>query len=190
MKKGLIGLITAIALSPALANAQSYGMGAGLYLGMSAGKTEVESSTLDNANSLTGVNVDDSDTGFKVFGGTRINPNMAVEVFYNDFGEFSIDTPAASFTSTTEASTVGFAFTGILPVTPDIEVFGKLGMHSWKTDFKSNDGQSNDDDGFDATFGAGVALNIQQITIRAELERYKLDSDDVDMMSVGVAYRF
>ncbi len=96
MKKGMLGLCLAVALSPALVNAQGIN---GLYLGASAGKTELDVSSFDlDIDPSISLETDYTDTGFKVFGGTQINRNLAVEVFYTDFGQYKIN--ATGFNTT------------------------------------------------------------------------------------------
>ena len=47
------------------------------------------------------------------------------------------------------------------------------------------------DDGTDVVYGLGAAYNItQNLSVRGEWERYDFDGDDVDLLSVGLAWAF
>ena len=72
------------------------------YVGLGLGSTkfdDVDTSDIKAdcnfiiaAGGTCGVSSDDSDTGYKIFGGWKVNPNFAVELSYADLGEASIDT--------------------------------------------------------------------------------------------------
>lgn len=191
MKKTLIGLSLFFVLASALASAKSYGgtyYKTGAYIGGSFGRTELDVSAADQSSlAEQGVTFDDTDTGFKLFGGYRID-QIAVEVFYADLGETSFG--SGSTKGNTEADSIGGSILVIFPVSNRFDLFGKVGVHAWDSDFSSNVGVSDSDDGTDPMFGIGAAYNINQVSFSAEYERYELDNVDIDLMSLGVAYRF
>lgn len=183
MKKILCGLAAVAVLFPLNSIAQ------GVYLGASIGETELDISSEDKADlAAVGVSVDDDDTGFKVFVGYRFNDHVALEGFYTDLGEVSA---SDSFDSVTvESDTVGLSVVGLLPLTPNFELFGKVGFHAWEADLSSTFGVSGSDDGTDATYGVGFGYRFQQWGVQAEYERYELDDEDVDMISAGLVLHF
>lgn len=186
MKKTLLGLGIITALFPALANA---GNG---YIGGSFGQAtynDVFSSELEEAASNVGVELDDSDTGFKFFGGYRASEYVALEVFYTNLGEISMSSSTEEIAI--ESDSLGASFVGLIPLSKNFELFGKLGFHAWDSTIElSNDVSINAADGSDIMYGAGAAYRFDKLSIRAEYERYMLDDQDVDLMSVGFAYHF
>lgn len=129
--------------------------------------------------------VDDSDNGFKVWGGYNIIKWVGVEAAYNDFGE-----PSQSV-GTVDSSAWSAVAKGTLPVGP-VELFAKAGFYRWDVDFGALD-----DDGTDLGYGVGVAfVVIDKVEIRAEYELIPYDkvasgSDaDVDVVSLGAGWRF
>lgn len=139
------------------------------YGGISFGRSDVDEGALD-----------DSDTGWKLFGGYRVNPNFAAEAAWVDLGDFS----AGGFNA--EADGFSVQGVGFLPLNAQFSLLGKLGIFFW--DVESNIG---DDDGSDIFFGIGGQYEInQQVSIRGEWERYDLDDTDVDLLSIGVVIQF
>ena len=53
-----------------------------------------------------------------------------------------------------------------------------------------DESESDKDSGNDFTFGVGAQYTVGQVTFRTEVERFKLDDQDVDMVSAGIAYNF
>ena len=179
MKKTLLGLSTIAALSPAVASAEDF------YVGVSVGATETDALDIFK---VPGISVDDDDTGFKVFAGYRAHEYFAVEAFYADLGEATASDVVDSLEI--ESDTFGLSALGIIPVTENFELFGKVGFHAWDADLSSTFGSASDD-GTDATYGIGATYIMGQISFRAEIERYELDDDvDVDMFSAGIAFNF
>jgi OOP family OmpA-OmpF porin len=156
----------------------------GFYIGGSYGQTEAQGSC------PAGFSCDLKDTGWKVFGGYRLNRNFAVEGFYGNWGEITVGVGAAS--AKVESTTFGVAALGILPLGEQFELFGKLGLGS--TDIEatgSGPGGSAtaSDSGSDVLFGVGAAFNFtRNFAIRAEWER--LNDSEIDILSIGLQYRF
>ncbi|MCG7588175.1 outer membrane beta-barrel protein [Photobacterium sp. OFAV2-7] len=194
MKKTIISLGIISALFPAFANAGN------AYIGASVGQASYDnlatSDIEDSASSLGMSIIDDSDTGFKVFGGYRANEHFAVELFYANLGEVSVNLGAASSLFgtnelTIEQDTLGASLIGILPVTDNFELFGKVGFHAWDATINlTSDVKVEAADGTDPMFGAGIAYKYNRVSIQAEFERYQLDETDIDLMSIGLAYHF
>src|SRR5205085_1339549 len=86
---GLLAL-TAIASNPAVADDDS-----GWYVGVNIGQSSAEIDEERISDSLLGAGLsvssfskDDSDTGYKLFGGYQFNENFALEGGYFDLGKF------------------------------------------------------------------------------------------------------
>ncbi len=137
--------------------------------------------------------VDDSDTGFKLFGGYRFNENWAVEGFYADFG--APESTPFGIPASTEITGYGAQIVGAFPVSDQVELFGKFGFISWEEDFSVLGIVAGSDDGEDLTYGIGVTFNVsEQVSIRGEWEFYDIADSfgdiDVDLLSVGFEYKF
>ena len=163
----------ATALLGAISIPQAYAAG-GLYLGAGVGDSTIKDGSFDS-----------NDTGYKAFVGYRFNMipiiDLAVEGGYTDFGKPSQNNATFKLTGYNAAGLL------IFPLGP-IDLYGKLGLLSWKADASTGGGSSS---GTDAFYGVGAGFNIWKIGIRAEYERYQIkDVDRVDMVSVSALFRF
>lgn len=160
---------------------------AGGYAGVSGGITKID--VCDDVNALfPGLSCDDEDTGFKVFGGYKANENFAIEGLWADLGEVSISGPGGA--GTVEVDGFGLAAVGILPLNEQFGIFGKLGIYRWDAS-GGGDLAGAGDDGTDLMFGAGVNWNFtERFGLRVEWERYDIDGDDVDFLSLGLQFNF
>ena len=163
------------------------------YVGGSLGWSDYKAG---NATGLTSGSVDGEDTGYKIFGGYQFNRNFGFELSYLDLGKASYTgTGAGGPLTGGSAETTGWNFsgTGTLPLSPNFDLFGKLGIMMWETKSSFVIGGapgSQKNDGNDFTYGVGVAYNFTpNLALRAEWERFKA-VDDIDLLSVGVAFKF
>jgi OOP family OmpA-OmpF porin len=144
------------------------------YIGVSIGKAKVND-FCDEFSGLTGVTCEDSDTSFKIFGGTKINKNFALEGSYNDFGQSILQGPGGSFTG--EVTGLNLSAIGIIPASSSVDFFGKLGMLFWDLKLALNSTTVNDsisEDGNDISFGFGANINVSEtFAIRAEFEKFQ-----------------
>ena len=188
MKKLLLGV--ALMAAALTANAQ------GFYVGGHLGQTSVDS--FCDGVSGPGVSCDDKDTSWKILGGYQVNKNFAAEVGYIDFGKVSARGPGGTVSA--EAHAFDLVGVGILPLADRFSVYGKLGVYHGTVDADVNTTTivgSASDDATDLTFGFGAAFELtRQVALRAEWQRYSdvggsdTGKDDLDVMSVGVLFRF
>lgn len=154
---------------------------AGWYVGGAYGMTSLSVDT----GGLPGLGLDDSDSGFKVFGGFQFNKHLGAEVGYVDFGKYAVTSG-----STGDLSVTAFTFAGVgtLPLNESFALFGKVGMWAW--DSKSSIPGTTGTNGSDVFFGAGARYNLNRNWgLTLEIEQY--DSDDsITLTSVGVRYKF
>lgn len=154
------------------------------FVGAAVGKTGFEVSD-------QGVSFDESDDSYKIYGGFRFLKFFGVEGSYVDFGS-PTDTIAGDEVTIDATAWDAFAV-GILPL-GFFEIFGKVGMVAWDADVKiSGTGNDTDSDsGTDPAYGVGIAFKLGKLlAIRAEYERFDIeDTDQVDMASVGLDFRF
>lgn len=154
----------------------------GAYVGGSVGIVDY-----DICASGGGVTCDDSDTGFKVFGGMNINETFSLEVSYVDLGEVAVS--AGSYKGAIEVDAVSIDGIASIPVNDKFDVFGKLGVTNWAWDYNENYqliGEGSDHGlGFKA--GAGFKVDLQDnVGLRVELEYYDIDGDDALFLSGGI----
>lgn len=177
----LIGTAGVAASSAAMAQAMP---DRGWYVGGSLGQMEAD------GDCPSGFSCDLKDTGWKVFGGYRINRNFAAEAFWGEWGEITVRSGAV--TAKAELRTIGIAGLGILPLGQQFELFGKLGIGNSKikgTGSAPGVTITDSDSGSDLLFGFGATYNVtRNFGVRAEWER--LNDSEVDIMSVGLQYRF
>lgn len=128
-----------------------------------------------------------------------------MEFGYTDLGEVTASTPAIGFippASVAIESTVWeLVAVGMLPLAERFSLYGKLGLYRADTDIEVNfvslGSVTDSDSNTDLTFGIGVRFDITpRLGVRLEWQRYSsvsaadFDEGDVDVMSLGVAWRF
>lgn len=219
-RSGMLAVTAAAALGLTLtvsptARAADNGWYAGA--GVGAANTDVDVADYDRALSVLGYtassSMDDTDTGWKLFGGYEFDKNWAVEGSYVDLGKVTSNTTVSSGPAgwtpqdfVDAAATVhpysvdGLSLTGkgTYPFGNGAAVFAKLGLFAWKADIEVHcigctpaALQPDDESGVDWTVGAGASYELtDKIGIRAEWERFATDRDDVDFFSASVLYRF
>lgn len=188
-----------------------------VYLVGSVGRSmvNIDKASLDNDLANAGFggiasSVDEDDTGYKLALGYKFNPSFALEGGYVNLGtstyDFSITTPGVA-NGHLEAEVRGWVVSavGIMPLNDRFSLFGKLGAiyaEVEQSGTASAGGTSftatASDKSWKATWGVGAQYEIaRNWGVRAEYERFdKLgDKDetgeaDVDLLSIGVAYKF
>jgi len=187
--KGLLAVVglalLSLAVTPVLAGE--------FYVGGALGQASTD---VPEANNSPGVTVDDSSTGYKVFGGYNVVKYFSVEGAYVDGASVSMN--AAPMTSSMETSGFAFRAMGVLPLREKLSLFADLGMYMWNGDATVSDGNSTasgSTDGTDPVFGVGMGWQVMpQGNVRVEIERYEASVEGVDMntdlISVGFAYKF
>lgn len=167
----------------------------GWYIGLAIGQSKVQD-FCDGAPS--NITCEDTDGTARIFGGYQLNPNLALELGSAYLGEFTARGPGGFVT--VEASALDFVAVGLLPVSPQVSLYGKAGLYRSVTEanistvtVRRNIEETNN--GF--TFGFGVSFNVTpQFSIRGEWQKYQdvgggdIGESDVDVLSIGVMYRF
>jgi OOP family OmpA-OmpF porin len=172
MKNAALAALVVVVLGvPSLAMAQAKGE-SHWYIGGNIGMADVDVTN-------------DDDMSYKILGGYQINKHFAAELGYINFGKTSAN--GVEFKGTAwEAVGVG-----ILPIGDKFGVYGKAGLF-WG-DATSN---GTKDDSVEFTYGVGVSFDFTpQFAIRGEWQKYTdvgggSSGSDVDVLSVGVVYRF
>ncbi|WP_162623104.1 outer membrane beta-barrel protein [Billgrantia lactosivorans] len=194
--------VTTLFASPVFAQSQAYNPDMGPYLGAGIGHAMLDNSTMDDLDEL-GFDTDDNDVSFKLFAGYQFNPYFAVEASYVYFGDYTASGSNGTNNADLKLSADGFtaALVGKLPIQSGFSLYGKLGMIAWDADLNLNatiQGQSiretASDDGSDPFYGIGAEYVVNQLVMRAELERYDISESgedfEIDMISGSLGYRF
>lgn len=118
----LTGLVAATAGISPLAFAQD----SGWYVGASAGQSKAKDSCPSFVAS--GNSCDDTSSAYGVFGGYQVNKYLGTELGYTDLGEAK-----ASGVNTVTAKAKGVELLGVgtIPIKPQFEVYGKVGVFFW-----------------------------------------------------------
>ena len=168
------------------------------YVGGSYGVTLYED-LCDSVSGEAGATCDDEADGYKIFGGSRVNPNLAFEAAYMDMGEATASTSVSN--RTLGVTGLNFSVLGIMPLSKSFELFGKVGWMLWEAESKLTDvaGTSStvtvDDSDINFGFGGNYIVN-ETFSLRAEFERFHNLSYDssaetpVSFLSIGVVVSF
>lgn len=190
MKKSLAILLMAV--SP-VALAQ------GVYVGAGVGQASYD---VGDTTGIVAPRVDDSDTGFKLYGGYQFTPNIAVEAGYADLGEARLAgiVLGIPFDSSFEASALYADVVGTLPLGSGFSVFGRLGVAMTFAELNvatAGGSASVDDDEGNVKFGLGAEFAFSRdVAMRLEWERYvdvggdNTGESDVDLAGVSLNVRF
>ena len=179
-----LGLTALAALALMAATAAQADTQPGFYAGAGIGSTKV-------GDDISGV--DDSDTGFKIFGGYTFTENWGVEASYFDFGEASVS--GGNISASVGVTGLSASAVGRLPVSDMFAVYGKLGFASYDVDLHFRNvpgfgsGHLSDSDS-DMIYGVGGALSFGgNFEARLEYEALNVDGD-ASMISVSGLFRF
>jgi OOP family OmpA-OmpF porin len=188
----------------------------GFYIGGNVGQSRAK---IDTANidatvlaagfTTSATSANETDVGFKIFGGYRFHPNFAVEAGYFNLGKFgftTVTTPAATITGTAKNDN-GFNIdiVGIAPLNDAFSLFARVGVQTSQTSLTATGtgggitvaaSSSQTSTSYKAGLGAQYDFT-KSIGARAEWERYRLpggaagsNKADVDLFSLGMVVRF
>jgi OOP family OmpA-OmpF porin len=209
-KTGTLSLAVLAAILSPYAVADDSGWYAGANVGQSRAKIDdprIAAQLLGTG--VTGVSIADNkrDTGYKLFGGYRVNKNFALEGGYFNLGRFSYvatTVPAGTLAGNIRLQGLNLDAVGMLPITEQFSVFGRLGVNyaQARDSFAStgavlapiNPNPSKNQVNY--KFGAGLQYDFtKSLGMRLEAERYRINDavgnkGDVDLYSLGLVYRF
>lgn len=176
-------LAALLTLSLGATQAAYAGNDSGFYLGGSIGNSSADESS-------DGAALDDSDTGYKVFGGYNFGlvplVDLALEASYLDFGTQTGDVIGEKF----DVSSTGLMASALVGLNfGPFGMFAKAGVLDWESDVKVL-GFGDTVSGTDPAYGVGAKFQLGSFQLRAEYEVLDLDGLDMDFYSVGAAYTF
>lgn len=185
MKKITTALFAAAALlASSGAMAQAYVGGA---LGLSS---------LDGACDGADIPCDEDDTGFKIFGGYKFTPNIAIEGSYVDFGKASASEPGWS--ASVAATSFGVGVAGFYDFNSVLTGVGRIGLASNQAKAQGgglglsySESESNVKPYFGLALGFKVARGLR-IEGGIDFTSFELEGEDFNarLISVGVRYEF
>ena len=206
---GTLGLAALAAIASPLAVADESGWYGGINIGRSRANIDDERITrslLGVGLATTSITDHDRDTGYKLFGGYRINRNFALEGGYFNLGRFGFTAttvPPGTLNGNIKLHGLNLDAVGILPITERFSAFGRIGMnYAQATDSFSGTGAVNvlnpnpSKREANYKYGAGLQYDFtESLGMRLEAERYRINDavgnkGDVDLFSVGLVYRF
>jgi len=183
-----------VAVAATLACGAAYAQDNGIFIG--AAVSDV-SSDFDLGIASPAYRIDDDSSGFKLIGGIRPLDPIGLEVNYVDLGEVDLTLtaacpPAAGGTcpasAAFDAQALSVSAVGYYSL-PLVDLFGRVGVARWKSDRDA--GFFGDTErGTDLTYGVGAQLRFLSLALRLEYERFKIDSDSIDTVSLGLTYTF
>ena len=205
----VLGLVALASGASPYAMAQDSGWYIGANVGGSHAKIDddrIRSGLLGNGFTTTSIDDDNHGFSYKVFGGYKFMPYLAMEGGYFDLGKFGFKAntiPAGTFNGEIELKGVNLDLVGILPFSDRFSAFGRVGVNYARAeDHFSGTGAAHvlnpDRSKRAANVKAGAGLEYdftQNVGMRAEVERYRIDDavgnkGDIDVASLGLLVRF
>ncbi|WDZ95972.1 outer membrane beta-barrel protein [Herbaspirillum sp. WKF16] len=115
-------ILAAVLAASASAFAHAADAGSPWYMGASAGYAQ---NKVSNMVFPAKASTKDGGTGFKLYGGYQFSRHLAAELEYVHFGNYRMESPTINTTS--KSSGLGLSAVGILPLSSDFSLLGKLG---------------------------------------------------------------
>ena len=138
---------------------------------------------------------DDDMLAWKFLGGYHFNENFSAELAYVDSRKVPIELAGVTVAN---LNLSGFTFAGVYryPVTSQFNIFAKGGGFIWSAEAEGTiTNQRIEYDGTSYFAGVGAEFEvIENLSLRAEWERLKLDADSAsggfNFLSLGLLYKF
>jgi len=207
MKLHLLAPLALCVLTPTAFAEGFYGVGEVTHSSASLDRSYFDSTL--TTNGATGLASSDSGSSnqWRLQGGYRFNPNLAVEAGYIDFGkaDYTATYTGGSAQGTLKAGGVDVAALVSLPLNDSFSVFGKVGAVAAKVESSLSAGAPATQASGDASdnvvrplLGVGALYKLtQNVDLRADYDYVsglgqsdKTGKMDVSMISLGMAYNF
>jgi outer membrane immunogenic protein len=190
--RGWIGSLAGIAAAIGCCAAEAQDNG--IYIGASVADV---SSDFDLGLASPAYRVDDDSSGFKLIGGIRPLDPFGLEVNYVDLGEADAVRATACpppvggcpASATFDARALSVSAVGFYSL-PFVDLFGRVGVARWESDRNAALFDDDSENGTDLTYGVGAQLRFSSLALRVEYERFELDRDSIDSVSLGITYTF
>ena len=213
-KQFMLGTAAAlVALSSYVSTANAADL-TGWYGGINLGRSDLKLNGGDidgvfaNQGITSSSSIDRHDTAWSLNLGYQFNPYFALEGGYVDFGKYDlkgdVSAPAAdTIDGRYKAYGYDLSAVGILPLQQGLSVYGKAGVFHSRSDLEASSSgavpvSSASHWGNSGTFGVGAGYDFTKNVVgKLEWNRYLNVGDssttgrgDIDLYSVGVAYKF
>lgn len=161
--------------------ANSAALAEGFYAGAGFGITQIE-------DEEQGVSFKDSPFGWRLLAGYDFTESYAIEGSYVNSGEAEDDVQGTNVKA--ELSAFVVSLVGLIPVSDNSRLFGKLGYYSGEEEVTAF-GVTIDDDDSGLTVGAGLRYDMgNNFVVRGDFDWFDTDLDTVWSVGVGVQYFF
>ncbi|EIJ36455.1 outer membrane beta-barrel protein [Thiothrix nivea] len=193
----LLGLTSMAQAGESMMLGSDFSTGPKMYVGSSIGGSQQSDSCNDP---FFEGSCDEGDLAWKAFGGIRFNPMLGAELGYYDLGSVNMDGTAGGIPAKLDSSATGTAIAGVgyVPLTSQIEAFGKAGVIAWDQKNNKTSGASSTqsaESGTSTLLGGGAQYQLNSnLFLRGEWEHmFNIGSDsayetDTDLYSLGVSY--
>ena len=198
MNRAIVAAAALMTLGSGSALAQSPENDEGVYTGGGVGQFNIDIDGIDGIDEAIET-LDDEDTAWQAFVGWRLNPYIALQAAYMDFGAPEDDVSTGGSSGNYHAELSGFApaIIGMLPLGP-VELSAKLGYYFYDLEITANlddlggDVFQSDDSGEDLMYGVGVGITLfERLHAKLEYEEVDLDAvDDANAFWLSGAWRF
>ncbi len=170
--------------------------------------SDLEGDLTDNNHTVYKTGGGDSRRALKLGLGYRYNDYFALELGYADLGEVDVNaegvTPDendfAEIVRVTHPETAdGWTYAGTvslpIPKTENWYIHGRIGIFDWKSEYEThkNDQYYSTDTYEDKTIFYGIGVSYRKYEswgARLEYEKYKLDQENVYLLTLGLTYDF
>lgn len=189
----------------------------GFFVGGGIGQAKVKitddaaSAITDSGGSFVTGNTDDTDISYKLFGGYKINKNLAFEGGYAFLGKYKSEANGivSGRTLTAQGNVKNYAIfvdgVGIYPASQDLLLLGKLGFAYTNTKADASASMagisasvSESSNRWVPKLGIGAQYNVTKaVALRAEYEYYfnvgndnTTGQSDIKVLSAGITFGF
>lgn len=157
----------------------------GWYAGFGFGQSRYRDVGVSSANTRT--------EGWKVYSGYQFNNYLGVEGGYANLNDLTATTATAR--ADVESNAWALAAVGSYPLTDKFSIMAKLGAAFVQTNTSIKVGaapaQRTGDDSYQPYYGVGMSYALlDNLSLRAEWERFDLDDYNIDLMTAGFAVKF
>ncbi len=178
-KKVATGIALAFACLPAMAESDI-----GFYSGVGVGQVTLK-------DTIDGVDIKATGTGFKILGGYRFNEYGSLEIGYL---AGKPDDTISGVTIESDASAIQGSALVHIPISARFEGFARAGFLAWDAENTVRDGQFGfiqKNDGTDWVLGIGAAFRVTpSFGLRAEYEGAELDGTDLRSLTISGLFNF